>query len=284
MKCGKLYLCATPIGNLEDLSIRALRTLIGVDMIAAEDTRVSMKLLNSFNIKASVYSYHEHNKKERGEYIINCLLKGIDVALISDAGTPCISDPGYDLVNLARDAGIEIESIPGACACIDALTLSGMPADKFVFEGFLSRKNKERKKSLSSLERETRTMVFYESPHHLLDTLQDLCETLGGDRKIFIARELTKHYEETQNFTLLDALKYYTDCQPRGEFVLVVAGISKKNLKQLDKKLWENMTLSEHMKFYTSQGIEKKETMKRVAQDRDMSKREVYQALLEIEN
>ena len=276
---GKLYLCATPIGNLEDMTFRAIRILQEVDLIAAEDTRNSIKLLNHFEIHTPMTSYHEYNKYDKGRELVQKLLAGTNIALITDAGTPGISDPGEELVKMAYEAGIEVTSLPGACACVTALTLSGLSTRRFVFEAFLPPDKKEHKLALERLKNETRTMIVYEAPHHLIRTLEELYETLG-DRKLTVCRELTKRYEEKTLTTFSEILQYYKDNEPRGEYVLVIAGKTFEELKQEEQKNWENLSLEEHMEVYEKQGIGRKEAMKLVAKDRGISKRDVYQALL----
>lgn len=276
---GKLYLCATPIGNLEDITFRVLRTLKEVDLIAAEDTRNSIKLLNHFEIKTPMTSYHEYNKIDKAYQLVDKLREGKNIALITDAGTPGISDPGEDLVRICYEEGIEVTSLPGAAACITALTMSGLPTRRFAFEAFLPRDKKERGLVLEQLKNETRTIIIYEAPHHLVKTLEELFETLGN-RKISICRELTKRYEEKILTTISDALLYYNDNEPRGEYVLILEGKTFAEIAEEEKKSWEAMTLEEHMAVYENQGIARKEAMKLVAKDRGISKRDVYQALL----
>lgn len=276
---GKLYLCATPIGNLEDITFRVLRTLKEVDLIAAEDTRNSIKLLNHFEIKTPMTSYHEYNKIDKAYQLVDKLREGKNIALITDAGTPGISDPGEDLVRICYEEGIEVTSLPGAAACITALTMSGLPTRRFAFEAFLPRDKKERGLVLEQLKNETRTIIIYEAPHHLVKTLEELFETLGN-RKISICRELTKRYEEKTLTTISDALLYYNDNEPRGEYVLILEGKTFAEIAEEEKKSWEAMTLEEHMAVYENQGIARKEAMKLVAKDRGISKRDVYQALL----
>ena len=276
---GKLYLCATPIGNLEDITLRVLRTLREVDLIAAEDTRNSIKLLNHFEIKTPMTSYHEYNKIDKAYQLVEKIRSGQNIALITDAGTPSISDPGEDLVRICHQSGIEITSLPGACACITALTLSGLASRRFAFEAFLPRDKKERSAILDSLKLETRTIILYEAPHHLLKTLQELYNVLG-DRPITLCRELTKKYETVFTSTLSEALSFYQQQAPKGEFVLVIQGKSLKELQQEQHKNWENISLEEHMAQYENQGIARKEAMKLVAKDRGISKREVYAKLL----
>lgn len=277
---GKLYLCATPIGNLEDITYRVLRTLKEVDLIAAEDTRNSIKLLNHFEIKTPMTSYHEFNKIDKAYQLVDKLREGKNIALITDAGTPGISDPGEDLVRICYEEGIEVTSLPGAAACITALTMSGLPTRRFAFEAFLPRDKKERALVLDGLANETRTIIIYEAPHHLVKTLEELENVLGSDRKLTICRELTKRYEEKMQTALGDSLRYYEENEPRGEYVLVLQGKSFEEIAEEEKKSWESMTLEEHMQVYESQGIARKEAMKLVAKDRGISKRDVYQALL----
>lgn len=276
---GKLYLCATPIGNLEDITFRVLRTLKEVDLIAAEDTRNSIKLLNHFEIKTPMTSYHEYNKIDKAYQLVDKLREGKNIALITDAGTPGISDPGEDLVRICYEEGIEVTSLPGPAACITALTMSGLPTRRFAFEAFLPRDKKERALVLEQLKNETRTIIIYEAPHHLVKTLEELFDTLGN-RKISICRELTKRYEEKTLTTISDALLFYKDNEPRGEYVLVLEGKTFEEIAEEEKKTWEAMTLEEHMAVYENQGIARKEAMKLVAKDRGISKRDVYQALL----
>lgn len=276
---GTLYLCATPIGNLEDITYRVLRTLKEVDVIAAEDTRNSIRLLNYFEIKTPMTSYHEYNKIEKAYQLIDQLKQGKNIALITDAGTPGISDPGEDLVRIALEEGITVTSLPGAAACITALTMSGQPTRRFAFEAFLPREKKERAKILEELKSETRTIILYEAPHHLLATLEELHEALGN-RSVSLCRELTKKHEEVQKTTLNDVLLYYKDHEPRGEYVLVIAGRDRREMEAEQQKSWEAISLSEHMAIYEAQEIPRKEAMKLVAKDRGISKRDVYQALL----
>lgn len=279
---GTLYLCATPIGNLEDITYRVLRTLKEVDLIAAEDTRNSIRLLNHFEIKTPMTSYHEYNKIEKAYQLVEQLREGKNIALITDAGTPAISDPGEDLVRICHEEGIGVTSLPGPAACITALTVSGLPTRRFAFEAFLPREKKERTYVLRQLKDETRTIVIYEAPHHLVKTLEDLYETLG-DRKISICRELTKRYEETTLTTIKESLSYYKNTEPRGEYVLVVDGKTFKELEKEDRKRWESMSVEEHMAVYEGQGVDRKEAMKLVAKDRGISRRDVYQVLLKKE-
>ena len=278
---GTLYLCATPIGNLEDMTFRVIRILKEVDLIAAEDTRNSIKLLNHFDIKTPMTSYHEYNKMEKGHKLIEKLREGTNIALITDAGTPGISDPGEELVKMCYEAGIEVTSLPGPAACITALTLSGLSTRRFAFEAFLPVDKKERQAILGELKEETRTMILYEAPHRLVRTLRELQEVFGGDRKLTVCRELTKKHETAFQTTFEEAVGYYESTEPKGECVLVVEGKSREKIRQEAVDKWEEMSLSEHMDYYTDQGIDKKEAMKRVAKDRGMAKRDVYKALLE---
>lgn len=281
-KQGKLYLCATPIGNLEDITYRVVRTLQEVDLIAAEDTRNSIKLLNHFEIKTPMTSYHEYNKIEKAYQLVDKLREGKDIALITDAGTPGISDPGEDLVRICYEEGIEVTSLPGACACITALTMSGQKTRRFSFEAFLPKEKKERVFILERLKDETRTIIIYEAPHHLTATLKELQQALGN-RRITICRELTKRYEEKKLTTIDDALRFYQENEPRGEYVLVIEGKSMQEIEEEQKKSWESMTIEEHMAIYENQGVNHKESMKLVAKDRGVSKRDIYQALLDSE-
>ena len=276
---GKLYLCATPIGNLEDITFRVLRTLKEVDLIAAEDTRNSIKLLNHYEIKTPMTSYHEFNKIEKAYQLVEKLQEGMNIALITDAGTPGISDPGEELVKIAYEAGIEVTSLPGPAACITALTLSGLSTRRFAFEAFLPKDKKERKRILEELQKETRTIILYEAPHHLIKTLEELREALGN-RRITLCRELTKKYEEGQRTTIDEVLEYYKDKEARGEYVLVLEGKTKEEVEEERKKEWEPLSLEEHMQLYEQKGISHKEAMKLVAKDRGVSKRDIYQALL----
>ena len=275
---GRLFICPTPIGNMEDMSLRMLRALSSASIIAAEDKRVTMKLLNAFGVKAPLVSYHQHNKNEMGPILIKKMLEGFTITLVTDAGTPCISDPGEDLVKMAIAEDIEIIPIAGPCACITALTVSGLSIGRFAFEGFLPRGNKFRKPILRNLQTETRSIVFYEAPHRLFDTLYDLHEALG-DRRIAICRELTKKHETIYHFTISEALKHFREEEPRGEFVLIVEGADPKKVKEGKQALWDFMSLREHMNIYISRGYEKKEAMKQVAIDRNLPKRSVYMEL-----
>lgn len=279
-KTGTLYLCATPIGNLEDITYRVLRTLKEVDLIAAEDTRNSIRLLNHFEIKTPMTSYHEYNKIDKAYQLVAKMREGKNIALITDAGTPGISDPGEDIVRICYEEGIPVTSLPGAAACITALTMSGLPTRRFAFEAFLPKDKKEHQAVLEELKTEMRTIIIYEAPHHLVRTLQELHDTLGGDRRLTICRELTKRHEEKLQMTLADSLSYYEVNEPRGEYVLIIAGRSREEMKKEEQAGWETLSLEEHMAHYESQGIDRKEAMKRVAKDRGVSKRDIYQALL----
>lgn len=276
---GKLYLCATPIGNLEDMTYRVVRILGEVDLIAAEDTRNSIKLLNHFEIKTPMTSYHEYNKIEKGKKLVEKLKEGMNIALVTDAGTPGISDPGEELVKMCYEEGIEVTSLPGAAACITALTLSGLSTRRFAFEAFLPTDKKEKQEVLKELVNETRTIIMYEAPHRLVRTLKELLESLGN-RKITVCRELTKKYETAFATTIEAAVDYYEMNEPKGECVLVIEGKSREELRQKEAARWEEMSIEEHMEYYMNQGIDKKEAMKKVAKDRGIAKRDVYQQLL----
>lgn len=278
---GKLYLCATPIGNLGDMTPRVVETLQMVDVIAAEDTRNSIKLLNHFDIHTPMTSYHEYNKVEKAVTLINQMNEGKNVALITDAGTPAISDPGEVLVRMCHEAGIVVTSLPGAAACITALTLSGLSTRRFCFEGFLPADKKEKKDILENLKNETRTIILYEAPHHLVRTLDELYETLGN-RRLTLCRELTKKFEEITPTTLEDARVAFENDSPRGEYVLVIEGKSLAEVKKEQEQDWQSISIEEHMQIYESQGIDHKEAMKKVAKDRGISKREVYQYLIDM--
>lgn len=279
METGTLYLCATPIGNLEDITLRVLKTLQEVDLIAAEDTRNTLKLLNHFDIHKPMTSYHEHNKFEKADELIAHLLRGENIAVVTDAGTPAISDPGEVLAAKCLEQGIRVTSLPGACALITGLTMSGMPARRFCFEGFLPTDKKERGRVLSQLGEEERTTILYEAPHHLKATLKELYESLGN-RRVVLCRELTKKFEEARPFFLEEALEYYRDNEPRGEYVLVVGGADPAEKKKQEEEVWKTMSVEEHMAYYESQGTDRKEAMKLVAKDRGVPKREIYRALI----
>ena len=277
---GTLYLCATPIGNLEDMTFRVIRILKEVDLIAAEDTRNSIKLLNHFEICTPMTSYHEYNKIEKGRKLVEKLQEGKDVALITDAGTPGISDPGEELVRMCKEAGIAVTSLPGACACITALTLSGMSTRRFAFEAFLPQDKKERRRILDEVCTETRTMIFYEAPHRLVKTLRELENTLGSHRRITVCRELTKKYETVYSDSLGGAVRYYEEVPPKGECVLVLEGKSQEEVEEEQKKGWMPLSVEEHLQIYLNQGMDKKEAMKRTAKDRGVSKRDIYQEMI----
>lgn len=277
---GRLYLCATPIGNLEDITLRAIRVLKEVDVIAAEDTRNSIKLLNHFDIHTPLTSYHEYNKYDKAKLLVKRMLEGENVALITDAGTPAISDPGEELVKQAYEAGIRVTSLPGAAALITGLTLSGLSTRRFSFEAFLPHDKKERVRILEELERETRTIILYEAPHKLRRTLEELLQKLGN-RRISIVKELTKLHETVLQTSLEEAISYYEETEPKGEFVLVLEGRNPEEMKREKEEGFREMDLEEHMKLYTDKGMDRKEAMKSVAKDRGISKREVYKMLLE---
>lgn len=276
---GKLFLCATPIGNLEDITFRVLRTLKEADLIAAEDTRNSIKLLNHFEIKTPMTSYHEFNKIDKGKYLVGLMQQGQQIALITDAGTPGIWDPGEELVAMCHEAGIPVTSLPGPAACITALTMSGLPTRRFAFEAFLPSDKKEKQAVLQELKDETRTTVLYEAPHRLVRTLRELYEALG-ERRVTICRELTKKHETVFTAALSDALMYYEENAPKGECVIVMEGRKRAEMTEEKQKEWEMMPLEEHMKMYESQGLSRKDAMKAVARDRGVPKREIYQKLL----
>lgn len=278
---GELYLCATPIGNLEDMTFRCIRVLKEADVIAAEDTRNSIKLLNHFEIKTPMTSYHEFNKVEKARVLVEKILKGETVALITDAGTPGISDPGEELVRQCIEAGIKVTPVPGAAACINALIMSGMPTRRFCFEAFLPSDKKEKADVLEQLKAEQRTIIIYEAPHRLLRTLTELESALGGMRKIAVCKELTKRHETVYRDTISGALGYYTANEPKGEYVLVIEGRSQKELLEEKRAAWDDMSIEEHFNMYVSRGMDKKDAMKLVAKDRGVSKRDIYNALLD---
>jgi len=278
---GTLYLCATPIGNLEDITLRALRILKEVDLIAAEDTRNSIKLLNHFEIHTPMTSYHEHNKIEKAAVLIRKMREGQNIALITDAGTPGISDPGEELVAMCYEEGIEVTSLPGASAALTALTLSGLPTRRFAFEAFLPEDKKKRRVVLEELGKESRTVIIYEAPHHLGALLAELSEVFGEDRRVSVCRELTKKHEAVWRTTFKEASARYLEERPRGECVLVIEGRSFKELELEKREAWESMDLEAHMAYYEKTGIERKEAMKLVARDRGVSKRDIYRELLD---
>ncbi len=279
---GTLYLCATPIGNLGDMTPRVTETLRSVDLIAAEDTRNSIKLLNHFEIKTSMTSYHEYNKVEKADFLVGQLKQGKNIALITDAGTPAISDPGEVLVEKCHAEGIAVTSLPGPAACITALTLSGLSTRRFCFEAFLPADKKEKAEILEELKNESRTIILYEAPHHLVRTLEELKEALGN-RRLTLCRELTKKFETVVPTTIEGALSMYEKEEPRGEYVLVVEGKSLKQKEEEVKAAWKSMTIEEHMAYYGKEGLDEKSAMKQVAKDRGVSKREIYQYLLQSE-
>lgn len=278
---GIIYLVATPIGNLQDITLRALDTLKNVDVIAAEDTRQTLKLLNHFEIKKPLISYHEHNKKESGEKIIREALDGKSFALVTDAGTPGISDPGEALVKLAIENGVKVYLIPGATAFVYGLVVSGLPTSRFVFEGFLPTDKKGRRERFEEIRDEEKTIIFYEAPHKLIRTLNDLYENFG-DRRISLCRELTKKYEEIERCTLSEAVSIYKDKKPLGEYVLIMEGMDKKEAELKKQMEYESMPIEEHIKMYMDEGMDKKDAVKRVAKERDMTKSEVYKYSIEL--
>lgn len=275
---GTLFLCATPIGNLGDMTPRVIETLKAVDLIAAEDTRNSIKLLNHFDIHTPMTSYHEYNKVEKAEQLVRMLLEGKNIAVITDAGTPAISDPGEVLVKMCHESGVPVTALPGAAACITALTLSGLPTGRFCFEGFLPTEKKDRRMILKELSNEGRTIILYEAPHRLIRTLEELYETLG-QRRVTLCRELTKKFETILPTTFEDALEYYKTEQPRGEYVLVIEGKSYEEKRQEEIAEWESWSIEEHMAYYEEQGMDDKTAMKQVAKDRGVGKREIYAQL-----
>lgn len=279
---GIIYLVATPIGNLKDITMRALEILKSVDIVAAEDTRNTIHLLNYYGIKASITSYHEYNKIEKAQVLVEQALAGKNIALVTDAGMPAVSDPGEDLVRIAYENGVKVSVIPGASASVSALALSGLPTRRFAFEAFLPVDKKEREMVLEQMKRETRTMILYEAPHRLVKTLRLLMQVLGEKRKITIVRELTKLHEEVLQFRLGGAVKAYEEdgLQPRGEYVLVIKGISNAEYIKEEQREWESLSIAEHVTFYEKKGMDHKEAMRMAARDRGVSKREIYQALL----
>jgi 16S rRNA (cytidine1402-2'-O)-methyltransferase len=278
-KKGTLYLVATPIGNLEDITLRALRILKEADMIAAEDTRQTLKLLNHYGIKNTLVSYYEHNKIEKGNYLIRQLNEGKNIALVSDAGSPGISDPGEDLVRLAVQNEITVTMVPGPAAVIAGVVLSGLPAGRFSFEGFLPMNKRMRRERIESIRDDTRTLVFYEAPHKLLHTLKDL-RAAFGNRRISIARELTKKFEEIRRTTLDDAIGIYENEAPKGEFVLALEGADKRMLEEAEIRNWDEISIEEHVRMYMESGMDKKDAMKKVSEDRGISRRDVYSSLI----
>lgn len=277
---GRLYLCATPIGNLGDITFRVLETLRQADLIAAEDTRHTIHLLNHFDIHTPMTSYHEYNKVDKARYLVGLLKEGKQIALVTDAGTPGISDPGEELVRQCCEAGIAVTSLPGPAACVTALTMSGLATRRFCFEAFLPPDKKERRWILEELKRETRTIIIYEAPHHLISTLQELADVLGMDRRLALCRELTKRYEEADRATVGETLERLAREEPRGEYVLVIEGRRIGDIRREEQSSWEELSLEEHMALYLDRGMDRKEAMKQVAKDRGVSKRDVYRELL----
>ena len=280
---GKLYLCPTPIGNLKDMTERAIEILKSADLIAAEDTRNTLRLLNHFDIHTKLTSYHEHNKYDKAEELIGYMLEGKNVACVTDAGTPGISDPGEVLVNKAIDSGLEVVSLPGPTALITALTVSGLPARRFVFEGFLPKNKKEKRMVLEDIKDQTRTVILYESPHHLRDTLKELMNILGNSRRIALCRELTKIHEEVIRLSLEEAVRYYQDMEPKGEYVIVIEGRPIEEIDMERRRKCEGMSIPEHVAFYEAGGFDRKTAMKKAAEDRGMLKRDIYKAILQAE-
>lgn len=276
---GALYLVATPIGNLEDMTFRAVRVLKEADLIAAEDTRTSGILLKHFEIHTPVTSYHEFNKLEKADFLVSEMLSGKTVACITDAGTPGISDPGEELVKKCYESGISVYSVPGPAACIAAVTSSGLSCRRFAFEAFLPKDKKEHERVLYEIKNETRTIIIYEAPHHLKKTLEELCGVFGPDRRLTLCRELTKKFEEKIQMTFGEAVDFYRDNEPRGEYVLVIEGKSKQEALEEKQQAFSEMTLEEHMKIYTDKGLSEKDAMKAVAKDRGVTKRDIYSQL-----
>ncbi|HEX2926487.1 MAG TPA: 16S rRNA (cytidine(1402)-2'-O)-methyltransferase [Ruminiclostridium sp.] len=276
---GKLYLVATPIGNLQDITFRAINTLKEVDFIAAEDTRQTIKLLNHFEIKKPLVSYYEHNKIVKGNYLIEQLLQGKNIALVSDAGSPGISDPGEDLVKLAIENSIEVTMIPGPVAAVTGLVISGLPAGRFVFEGFLSMNKRSRMERLQQLKNETRTMIFYEAPHKLPYTLKDMYDA-WGDRRIALARELTKRFEEVIRCSLYEAMERFQTEAPKGEFVVIIEGQDESILAEQERDKFSEISIEDHVNRYVEEGLTKKEAIKKAAEDRGLNKRDVYNAVM----
>lgn len=275
MDCGKLYLVPTPIGNLKDITLRALEVLQSVDIIAAEDTRQTLKLLNHFNIKKSLYSYHQHNEQGQSDNIINKLEEGLNIALVSDAGTPGISDPGSVIVGKCIEKGIFFEVLPGATAITTAVVYSGLDTTKFLFRGFLPRENKDRKLVIEEIVNAKETLVFYEAPHRLIETLNYLKDSLGN-RKMAACRELTKMHEEIVRGSIEECINHFLDKRPRGEFVLVVEGKSEESIKAEKEAVWIDLTIEEHILKTIETGIDKKQAIKIVAKERNLPKSEVY--------
>lgn len=278
---GKLYLCPTPIGNLDDITFRTLKTLKTVDLIAAEDTRHTIRLLNYFEIKKPLTSYHEHNKIEKGKILIDKIIDGDNIALVTDAGMPAISDPGEDLVKLAIEENIEIVALPGATAFVLALVVSGFSTRRFIYEGFLSSNKKARREELEVFKSETRTVILYESPHRLKDLLKDI-ETVLGDRELSISREITKKYEEVFRGNIKECIEKFTEQDPRGEFIVVLKGVSREKIEDEKKEKWQELSIREHIIVCMENGLSKKEAIKKVSKDRTLPKNEVYQEALDL--
>ncbi len=281
---GRLYVCATPIGNLSDMSPRAVEVLNEADLIAAEDTRNTRHLLTHFDIRTPLTSYHHFNRIEKAQELIGKMHEGFKIALVTDAGTPAISDPGQELVDLCHEEGIPVEAIPGPAACITALSVSGLDSRRFIFEGFLPQETKEKRALLKEIADETKTMIFYEAPHRLVATLETLAGVLGGDRKACLCHELTKKHESIERGTLTQICALYNDQAPKGEFVLIVAGKPQEEIEAEKLRKWEEIPIAEHVALYEKEGLDRKEAMKRAAKDRRVSKRDIYRALLEDED
>lgn len=278
---GKLYICPTPIGNLEDITLRVLRVFKEVDLIAAEDTRHTIKLLNHYDIQKPLTSYHEHNRESKGKVLLEKLMAGEKIALVSDAGMPGISDPGSDLVKGCVENHIDIEVLPGAAAFVTALVASGLPTDKFSFEGFLDRDKKKRKKRLEEIKGEDRTLIFYEAPHRICTTLQDMIKVLGN-RQAVLARELTKKHEEFLRGSLEELAAHFEQREPKGEMVLMISGAAPKDRAQ-ETPAWESLSIKAHLRQYMDSGMDKKEAIKMVAKERGIPKREVYECSIDLE-
>lgn len=280
---GILYICPTPIGNLDDMPKRVVDILKNVDLIAAEDTRNTLKLMNRFEIRNKLISYYEHNKAERGEYLIRELKLGKNIAVVSDAGMPGISDPGEDIVRLASNEGIDIKVIPGPSAFVCALVVSGLSTSRFSFEGFLPIGNKERKERFEEIKNDTKTLIFYEAPHKLLGSLEDIYSNLG-DRKIVTVREISKIYEEIKRFKVSEAISYYKNNSPKGEFVLVIEGRDKEEIKKEEEEKWKEISVIDHVNMYIEKGISNNEAIKLAAKDRGLKKNEVYKLYVDNKN
>ena len=284
VSAGILYLCATPIGNLEDMTYRAVRMLKEADLIAAEDTRNSIKLLNHFDIHTPMTSYHEFNKIQKAEELVEKLLEGKNIVLITDAGMPGISDPGQELVRMAHEAEVRVSVLPGATACVSALAVSGLNTQRFSFEAFLPKDKKKRRAVLEEMKSDTRTIVMYEAPHHLKSTLKELSDVLGEERRISLCRELTKVHEEIIRMTVGEALDYYETKEPKGEYVLVIQGADRESIEEENRRRFDYISVEEHVACYEEKGCSRKEAMKKAASDRGISKRDIYKALLSEDN